>query len=148
MITACATYGDVHVADNAASRSFWSELRELSVFVHSSLPVWRISTTPDRGGELAAGIQRYMDAHAYFDWAGGLIWLSVPHAADAGSTDIRRVLASHGGHATLIRASEEVRRSVDVFQPMDHGQERLTRGLKRVFDPAGILNPGRMYSDL
>jgi FAD/FMN-containing dehydrogenase len=25
---------------------------------------------------------------------------------------------------------------------------RLHRALKRAFDPAGILNPGRMYADL
>ena len=29
-----------------------------------------------------------------------------------------------------------------------HAIERLTRGLKAAFDPAGILNPGRMYANL
>ena len=38
--------------------------------------------------------------------------------------------------------------AIDVFQPLDPGVERLTRGLKAAFDPAGILSPGRMYASL
>lgn len=138
-------YGDLHVAGDADSRAFWSELQQLSIMVGSEQPLWRISTLPNKGAEVVADIRRYMDVDAYFDWSGGLIWLSVPTAADAGATDIRRVLATHGGHATLVRADPSVRSSIDVFQPMDHGIERITRSLKQVFDPAGILNPGRMY---
>jgi glycolate oxidase FAD binding subunit len=41
-----------------------------------------------------------------------------------------------------------VRAAIDVFQPLDPGVERLTRGLKAAFDPAGILSPGRMYASL
>ncbi|MGI9424662.1 MAG: FAD-binding protein [Hyphomicrobiaceae bacterium] len=141
-------YGEVHVADSDVSKGFWAELRELSVLAHSSKPLWRISTRPNKGAEVVAGIQRYMQADAFFDWSGGLIWLTVPESADAGSTDIRRVLATHGGHATLIRADASVRAAIEVFQPMDHGSERITTGLKQVFDPAGILNPGRMYAHI
>jgi glycolate oxidase FAD binding subunit len=35
-----------------------------------------------------------------------------------------------------------------VFTPLAPPLLRLHRELKRVFDPAGILNPGRMYADL
>jgi len=35
-----------------------------------------------------------------------------------------------------------------VFAPLDAPLLRLHRALKREFDPAGILNPGRMYADL
>ena len=138
-------YGEIHVAGDDVSRGFWSELQQLSVLQNSDRPVWRISTLPKSGAEVVAGIQRYMSADAYFDWSGGLIWLAVPPSADAGSTDIRRVLATHGGHATLMRAAPDVRSAIEVFHPMDHGTERMTRGLKQVFDPAGILNSGRMY---
>ncbi len=138
-------YGEIHVAGDDVSRAFWLELQELSVLQNSDRPVWRISTLPKSGADVVAGIQRYMSADAYFDWSGGLIWLAVPPSADAGSTDIRRVLATYGGHATLVRAAPEVRSAIEVFHPMDHGTERMTRGLKQVFDPAGILNSGRMY---
>ncbi len=51
--------------------------------------------------------------------SGGLIWLEVPASADAGAADIRRVIAIHGGHATLIRAEPAVRAAVEVFQPLE-----------------------------
>src|SRR5262245_65963998 len=89
-----------------------------------------------------------MELSAFYDWAGGLIWLELPPTTDAGAADIRRVIATHGGHATLIRAAAEVRAAVDVFQPLEPGVEALSRRLKTAFDPAGILNPGRMYADL
>jgi glycolate oxidase FAD binding subunit len=31
-----------------------------------------------------------------------------------------------------------------VFQPLEPGVLNLTRRLKATFDPAGVLNPGRM----
>jgi glycolate oxidase FAD binding subunit len=83
---------------------------------------------------------------AFYDWAGGLIWLEILPTTDAGAADIRRVIASQGGHATLIRAAAEVRAAVDVFQPLEPGVEAISRRLKTAFDPAGILNPGRMYA--
>ena len=72
----------------------------------------------------------------------------MPATADAGTAEIRRAVAIHGGHATLIRAEPSVRAAVEVFQPLSPPVERLTRGLKAAFDPAGILNPGRMYANL
>ena len=89
-----------------------------------------------------------MKVEAYYDWSGGLIWLETPASADAGSADIRRAVATHGGHATLIRADEPVRRTVEVFQPLGPAVDRITRGIKQAFDPANILNPGRMYASL
>ncbi len=71
-----------------------------------------------------------------------------PTSADAGSADIRRAVATHGGHATLIRADAAVRQMVDVFQPIVPALERLTRGLKDAFDPLHLLNPGRMYATI
>jgi glycolate oxidase FAD binding subunit len=38
-----------------------------------------------------------------------------------------------------------VRAAVEVFQPLEPGVDEISRKLKAVFDPAGILNPGRMY---
>lgn len=141
-------YGDLIALDTAPSLEFWQEMQNLTVMQGSTHPLWRISTQPKRGAEVVAAIARYMEVEAVYDWSGGLIWLEVPNSADAGATDIRRVLALHGGHATLIRANADVRGSVDVFQPLDPGVERLQRGLKYTFDPAGVLNRGRMYATM
>jgi glycolate oxidase FAD binding subunit len=139
-------YGEAAVVGDEVSQQFWRELRQLSPLQGRERPLWRISTAPRTGPKVVAAISRYMPAEAFYDWSGGLIWLEVPDSADAGATDIRRVIAQHGGHAMLIRADISVRAAVDVFQPLDPGVDRLTRGLKATFDPAGILNPGRMYA--
>lgn len=137
-------YGELHGLDRENSQLFWGELRRLSVHEGSG-PVWRISTAPTAGPKVVAAISAYMDCRAFYDWSGGLIWVEVPPTTDAGAADVRRVIATHGGHATLIRAEPEVRAAVEVFQPLEPGLEKLSRRLKAAFDPAGILNPGRMY---
>jgi glycolate oxidase FAD binding subunit len=146
--SALAAFGDIHVLDDDSSLAFWSELRQLSVLQQSTAPLWRISTAPRSGPDVVAAITRYMDCKAYYDWSGGLIWAEVLDTADAGASDIRRVIASHGGHATLIRATPSVRASVDVFQPLDPGLVEISRGIKAVFDPHDVLNRGRMLADL
>ncbi len=138
-------YGAIEDLDAANSSAFWGELRRLSVLADSERPVWRISTRPTNGPKVVAAIAADMECHAFYDWSGGLIWAEVLPASDAGAADIRRVVATHGGHATLVRATPEVRSAVEVFQPMAAGVEALSRRLKTAFDPAGILNPGRMY---
>jgi glycolate oxidase FAD binding subunit len=121
-------------------------LRQLSVLQNSQNPLWRISTTAKLGHKVVRDLQRYMGVDAVYDWSGGLIWAEVTPSSDAGATDIRRVIAVHGGHATLIRGDQTVRAMIDVFQPVEPVVARLSAKLKATFDPAGILNPGRMYA--
>jgi glycolate dehydrogenase FAD-binding subunit len=138
-------YGAIHELDRQNSLQFWGELRRLSVLQKGRAPVWRISTSPTAGPKVVAAISAYMECHAFYDWSGGLVLAEVLSTTDAGAADVRRVIATHGGHATLVRAEPEVRAGVEVFQPLEAGLEKLSRRLKAAFDPAGILNPGRMY---
>jgi glycolate oxidase FAD binding subunit len=140
-------YGPIMDLEEDAQQ-LWSELRRLSVLRGSDGPVWRISTAPTAGPKIVAAISSFMDCHAFYDWSGGLLWAEVLSTADAGAADMRRVIAAHGGHATLIRAEPSVRAAVDAFQPLEAGLDRLSRRLKAAFDPAGILNPGRMYAGM
>jgi len=50
-----------------------------------------------------------------------------------------------GGYATLFRHAPG---GLEPFAPLAPPLLRLHQGLKRVFDPAGVLNPGRMYEEL
>jgi glycolate oxidase FAD binding subunit len=146
---ALKVYGQPLELESEDSWNLWSELRQLSVMPYSEeTSLWRISTAPTKAPDIVATIKKFMTAEAYYDWSGGLIWLEVPAAADAGAADVRRAVAVRGGHATLIRAAPDVRAKVDVFEPMKPEIERLTRGVKNAFDPLGLLNPGRMYADL
>ncbi len=138
-------YGELMVLEQASSEAFWDEMVRLSVFEASDHPIWRISTAPTKGPAIVAAIGRYMPVSALYDWSGGLVWIDVPVTSDAGAADVRRVIASHGGHATLIRATAPTRAATDVFQTLEPGVARLSQKLKATFDPANILNPGRMY---
>jgi glycolate oxidase FAD binding subunit len=57
---------------------------------------------------------------------------------------IRQRVEAAGGHASLIRASEQVRRNVDVFHPQAGGLAALSQRVRHSFDPKIILNRSRM----
>lgn len=138
-------FGDVVELDDASSHEFWNGMRTLSFLQGSDDPVWRISTAPTQGARLVGSLAKRLDCRVAYDWSGGLIWLQCAPSADAGTNEVRRVVAEIGGHATLMRADPALRSSIDVFQPLSPGVMKLTTKLKEIFDPAGILNPGRMY---
>ena len=106
--------------------------------------LWKLSVPPATGPTVAAAIRDRLDVELYFDWAGGLIWLSAPPASDAAAV-IRGAL-NGSGHATLVRAPDDVRVSADVFHPLAEPLMALSRRVKDSFDPRGILSPGRMYA--
>jgi glycolate oxidase FAD binding subunit len=57
---------------------------------------------------------------------------------------VREAAQRAKGHATLFRAAD---RSAGAFTPPEPMVMRLHRELKAAFDPAGILNPGRLYPE-
>jgi glycolate oxidase FAD binding subunit len=89
-----------------------------------------------------------LPGQTFFDWGGGLVWLSLAPLEDAGHECVRGALGSSGGHATLVRAGPEVRARVPVFQPQPAPVEALAARIKEAFDPGRILNPGRMGEGL
>ena len=136
---------ELHSMNSAA---LWRELRDVVPFVGGpERPVWRVSVPPQDGARLVAAVARDLDAEYFYDWGGGLVWLA-PSAAgeDAGAANLHAALGANGGHATLVRASTEVRAAVPVFQPQDPATAALTERIKDGFDPKRVLNPGRMYA--
>ncbi len=140
------------------STSLWTYIRNVMPFALSgqagpgeSDAVWRVSVPPASGAEYVAALQQSLGDQAaglryFFDWSGGLIWLALPEDADAQQQAVRDALSPYGGHATLIRASADLRNRVAVFQPLDLGISALSSRVKNSFDPHGIMNPGRMYA--
>jgi glycolate oxidase FAD binding subunit len=146
---ALAEYGTPATVEAEESRRLWSGIGELQPLDTSDdRVVWKISTTPTRGPDVAGAIARSCDAGYFYDWGGGLIWVSVESGSDAHGAAIRSAVADHGGHATLMHAPDDVRNSVDVFPPRPEAVMALSRRLKESFDPDGILNPGRMYAGI
>ena len=145
---ALVAYGEPIELDLERSLRFWSDMRRLSLFPYGPEHLWRIATVPKMAPKIVSSIKRHMPVETFYDWGGGVVWIETPASADAGAADVRRAVATHTGHATLIRADAQVREIVDVFQPLVPALERLTRGLKDAFDPLHLLNPGRMYATM
>lgn len=143
-----SSYGTVDSLADDASVAIWSALRDVVPFAANGAlgawPVWRIVCPPATGGALGQALSRLTGGDVIYDWGGGLIWAAVPQGADAQATLIRSQVEAIGGHATLIRATEEVRRAVDVFQPQPAGLAALGERVRASFDPRSVLNRGRM----
>jgi len=122
-------------ADLPDAEKFWDEVREQthSFFSTPQQGLWRLSL-PTVAPPLA------LPGEQMIEWGGALRWLKT--TADA--TAVRSVAANAGGHATLYKGGDK---SVGVFQPLAPSVARIHRNLKNAFDPVGIFNPRRMYSD-
>jgi glycolate oxidase FAD binding subunit len=138
-------YGRLSLLPDTESTEFWAEIQSLSVFQNSSAPLWRIVLPPAGAARFLDGIFACADCTAMLDCGGRVVWLEAFDAPDAAASDVRRLLAEHGGAATLVRADAETRGRVGSFHPMDRASERLLRELKQTFDPQGIFNRGRVY---
>jgi len=117
------------------SNQFWQQLRDHHLaFFNDPRPLWRLSLPP-------ATRSLDLDGDCIIDWAGAQRWLKTDKPADK----IRSHCHAHGGHATLYNPGSS---GIDAFQPLPPAIANLHVRLKESFDPHGILNPGRMYSQV
>jgi glycolate oxidase FAD binding subunit len=143
-----APFGPAQLIEDSASASIWTSIRDVVPFAAQGAlgarPVWRIVCPPASGGALGERLARDTGGDVIYDWGGGLIWAALPPAPDAHAALVRRLADAAGGHATLLRAPDEVRRNVDVFHPQPAGLAALSERVRQSFDPKNILNRGRM----
>ena len=79
------------------------------------------------------------------EWQGGLRWLWAP--LDAGA-QLQAAAKAAGGNATVfVAAGADLSGARGQNHSSSAGQGALLQRLKAAFDPAGIFNPGRLYSD-
>ncbi|MGK9082369.1 glycolate oxidase subunit GlcE [Brucella intermedia] len=136
----------VDVLNEAQSHQLWREVRDVLPYANAgdNRAVWRVSMAPMLGWCMVDEFRRYAGVDAFYDWQGGLIWMRME--ADPEAQTLRQLIAKYGGgHATLVRAPESVRSSVEVFEPQPAALAALSQRLKHQFDPENILNPGRMH---
>src|SRR5262245_10243052 len=143
-----AAFGTAEIIEDAASTEIWNAVRDVLPFAaEGSLgawPVWRIVCPPASGGALGEALARETGGDVIYDWGGGLIWAALPPKPDAQAALVRQRVEVASGHASLIRASEQVRQNVDVFHPQAAGIAALSQRVRNSFDPKIILNRGRM----
>ncbi|MDB5631801.1 MAG: linked oxidase-like [Tardiphaga sp.] len=148
LAAALASFGRAEIVEDSHSASLWAGARDVVPFAASGpralWPVWRIVCPPASGGALGQALAKGSQGEMIYDWGGGLIWAALPPSADAQAAQLRQRVNAVGGHATLIRADEQVRSAVDVFHPQAAGLAALGERVRHSFDPKNILNRGRM----
>ncbi len=142
-----ANFGETEELHGRNSGALWREIRDTALLPGWDV-LWRLSVTPSEAPGAVAAIRETLPDQActevQYDWAGGLVWLAMKDADDAAHEGVRAATDAAGGHATLIRAEEEMRRRLAVFQPQAPALAALSRRVKEQLDPLGIFNPGRM----
>lgn len=128
--------GGERLTDEDAGR-FWADLREQRASYFEKIGdgvLWRVSVPTSAAPLRIAGAQ-------LIEWGGAQRWL----LTDAGAERVRARAAELGGHAQAFRGGD---REGDIFHPLPAPLMAIHRRLKQAFDPAGILNPGRLYAGL
>lgn len=121
--------------DAPSSAALWASVRDVAPFCGVTGDVWRLSLKPSD----APGLVAQSGGQALYDLGGGLVWLLMPEGCD-----LRERLGRFSGHATLVRGSAKTRIRIAPFHPEAAPVAALSEGLRRRFDPRGVLNPGLM----
>ena len=112
----------------------WKDIREHHhSFFTGQDSLWRISVPP-------ATPKLNLPGSFLWEWGGALRWL----ITEVSAADVRSAVDQFGGHATLFCGGNRE----SAFHPLTPPVKRLHVNLKTAFDPAGVLNPGRMYKDI
>ncbi len=143
-------FGQGSHVEEADSERLWAAIAGVSPLLPpAGRCVWRLCSTPSEAPELLRAIAAQCPgAEAFYDWGGGLVWLSLAEQPDADAAVVRAALRRAGGHATLVVAPDPVRAAVPVFEPEAGPLAALSERVRAGFDPQRILNPGRLREGL
>jgi glycolate oxidase FAD binding subunit len=121
------------------AEKFWQQVNEQThPFFNNDAPLWRLSVP------YIANVS--LDEKSFIDWAGALHWIHSNKDAE----EIQQHAIEQGGSATLFK-THQVKAANDIqgrFMPLEAKIKQLHINLKMRFDPYGILNFGRLYTDL
>ena len=97
--------------------------------------LWRISMP------LATDIDLIMGDETFIEWMGSLRWIK----SKENPLLIRAKVSEVGGHATIYHATNHVKKKYGSFTQLGGANKRVQLTLKKVFDPEGLFNKGRLY---
>ncbi|MEM0977899.1 MAG: FAD-binding protein [Pseudomonadota bacterium] len=124
--------GPVDMLDGA---SIWQNITAFAFVDAVDGDIWQLSTQPTDGPKLIRTLMEQADVMPLMlDWSGGLVTLATPPG-----TDIRGIWRAHSqisGEACCIRGH------ADYFRQSASPLAALEAGLRKRFDPKGVLNPG------
>jgi len=131
--------------EEEGSRALWRALRDATPLAAAAGEgVWRLSLRPSAAPAAVAAL-RAAGCRALLDWGGGLVLTAGP-ATEASHAAVAAAARGTGGTFTLLRAPESLRAARDVLPPEAPALAALSARVKAALDPAGILNPGRMWA--
>ena len=122
------------------------------VVVRLAGEIRRITAWLDRAHALAAGAG--MELQSVGQAGHGVLHValdgvrSAAQLGDAVLAPLRGELAGEGGSAVLERAPAAIKAGLDVWGPVSPESLAIMSRIKREFDPAGLLNPGRFVGGL
>jgi glycolate oxidase FAD binding subunit len=129
----------------ARSVAVWRAVRDADVLPAAvDDAVWRVSVRPSRGAGVLAAVEAAGGA-GVLDWGGGLVLVAGP-ATEAMHAAVTGAAQAAGGVWTLLRAPAPWRAAVAVVPAEAPALSAITRRVKAVMDPGGILNPGRIFA--
>lgn len=131
--------------DQPQANADWTACRDMTLPFFTAPPVtdgpmalWRLSV-PQTAPALNLPWPQFVE------WHGGQRWVWAPANAHG---QIRSMAASVSGSATLFRATDtDSKRATSTFDALNPAIMQIHRRLKAEFDPAGILNRGRLHPD-
>lgn len=113
---------------------YWHDLNNFKLdFFEQRGSIWRVSVAP-------MSASPGDDLQQIIDWGGAQRWLM----SEAPAQEIRLAANKLGGHAECF----SVDGSVETYHPLESNLLALSQRFKAALDPAGILNPGRLYPGL
>lgn len=117
------------------SSDYWQKLNEHKLpFFDDPAPLYRLVVPGNAPGNGLAG-------ETLIDWAGALRWIKT----SATFSEVQHHAEALGGTASVYRNGPK---NEDVFSQLSAPLLALHKRIKDVMDPAGILNPGRLYRAL
>jgi len=120
--------------DFVADGNYWQDLNNFRLdFFQQQGRLWRLSVAP-----MSEPIGH--DQPQLIDWGGAQRWLK----SDSPAEEVRSWATRLGGHATCFSEDE----TTVTYHPLEGNLLAMNQHFKTALDPAGILNPGRMYPDL
>ncbi|MGB0466249.1 MAG: glycolate oxidase subunit GlcE [Pontibacterium sp.] len=125
--------------------TFWGSIKEQQYYFFNQTTnkgksqeqaLWRLSLPPS-----AQSIPGDLFDDQLIEWGGALRWIY----SHAEAENIQQWARANGGHATCFKRQQPAQA---LFSPLCPALLKLSQRIKHSFDPAHILNPGRLYPDL
>lgn len=140
-----ARFAPVEQLGTEASIALWRSVRDAEPLpIQPGDAVWRVSVRPSRSpAVLKAG--QSAGLFGYFDWGGGLVFLTGPASAEAHQAVVQAARTA-GGTWWLLHAPDALRLGADAVPGEPAPLEAIRKRVMDAFDPAGILNHGRQHA--